>query len=278
MHLRHYRTYSGRKRWLLSSSGAFPAVANSPSGVTTVQENGSARDADQIGTVGQCSGRVTYLGLQRFLSERRGLIVIETCPRIYRQPVVEAFEAVKFQMEQIPEEIWPFAEWLWNRHPHHVLEIGVRHGGTSALWHGLCTGKVIGIDWEGRDSLGSACSGLTKKRHQELIDTYPRFRSVLGDSRSQATLKRVDIGKTFDFIFIDGDHSYEGVRADFTNYRPLLSTGGCIAFHDIVDTPTTRGAGQGVFRFWSELKAQYPDSWREFCVNGEWGGIGVITF
>lgn len=195
----------------------------------------------------------------------------------YPPKVVEAFGAVKFQMEQIPGEIWPFAEWLYTRRPHNVLEIGVRHGGTSALWHGLCTGKVIGIDWEGRDSLGSACSGLTKKRHQELIETYPRFRSVLGDSQSQVTRKRVDIGENFDFIFIDGDHSYEGVKADFINYRPLLSTGGCIAFHDIVDTPITRGAGQGVFRFWNELKAQNPDNWKEFSVNGEWGGIGVYT-
>lgn len=192
----------------------------------------------------------------------------------YSQPVIQAFGDVRYQMEQIPEEIWPFAEWLYARRPHNVLEIGVRHGGTSALWHGLCTGTVVGIDWESRDSLGSG----THKLHKEMMKTYSRFRSVIGDSKLKSTIDKAYIGETYDFIFIDGDHSYQGVWRDFFNYRPLLSAGGCIAFHDIVDTHTTRSAGQGVFTFWGELKARYPDKCCEFCVNGEWGGLGAITF
>ena len=194
--------------------------------------------------------------------------------KAYSQPVIDAFAAVQFEMEQLPLEIWPFAEWLWNRHPHNVLEIGVRHGGTSALWHGLSTGIVVGVDWTEQDSLGK--SG-TWNRHVELIRTYPRFKSVLGDSHLQSTINDVDGGRSFDFIFLDGDHSYEGVKADFINYRPLLSTGGCIAFHDIVYTETTRRAKQGVNRFWSELKSQYPGKWKEFSTQSEWGGIGVLV-
>jgi len=34
------------------------------------------------------------------------------------------------------------------------------------------------------------------------------------------------------FIFIDGDHSYEGVRQDLINYWPLLAPGGVMMFHD----------------------------------------------
>ncbi len=33
-------------------------------------------------------------------------------------------------------------------------------------------------------------------------------------------------------IFIDGDHAYSQVVADFENYRELLAPGGCIVFHD----------------------------------------------
>ncbi|MCT7989219.1 TylF/MycF/NovP-related O-methyltransferase [Laspinema olomoucense] len=33
-------------------------------------------------------------------------------------------------------------------------------------------------------------------------------------------------------IFIDGDHSYEGVRKDVLNYYPLLAPGGILVFHD----------------------------------------------
>lgn len=33
-------------------------------------------------------------------------------------------------------------------------------------------------------------------------------------------------------IFIDGDHAYDQVVADFSHYRNLLATGGCMVFHD----------------------------------------------
>jgi len=35
-----------------------------------------------------------------------------------------------------------------------------------------------------------------------------------------------------DFVFIDGDHSYQGCRNDMVNYFPLLRPGGILAGHD----------------------------------------------
>lgn len=34
------------------------------------------------------------------------------------------------------------------------------------------------------------------------------------------------------YIFVDGDHSYEGVKQDIINYYPLLAPGGLMIFHD----------------------------------------------
>ncbi|MEH2277179.1 MAG: CmcI family methyltransferase [Nostoc sp.] len=34
------------------------------------------------------------------------------------------------------------------------------------------------------------------------------------------------------YIFVDGDHSYEGVKKDIANYYPLLAPGGLMIFHD----------------------------------------------
>jgi Methyltransferase domain len=34
------------------------------------------------------------------------------------------------------------------------------------------------------------------------------------------------------FIFVDGDHTYEGVKQDILNYYPLLAPGGIMFFHD----------------------------------------------
>ncbi|HET6437338.1 MAG TPA: TylF/MycF/NovP-related O-methyltransferase [Anaeromyxobacter sp.] len=36
------------------------------------------------------------------------------------------------------------------------------------------------------------------------------------------------------FMFIDGDHTYQGVRRDILDYYPLLAPGGVIAFHDFL--------------------------------------------
>ena len=45
-------------------------------------------------------------------------------------------------------------------------------------------------------------------------------------------LTRDDVPEPLEFIFIDGDHSYEAVKADFALVSPWLADGGLIALHD----------------------------------------------
>ena len=42
-----------------------------------------------------------------------------------------------------------------------------------------------------------------------------------------------------EFTFIDGDHTYEGVRRDIENYWPLLAVGGIMVFHDYLPSLNT---------------------------------------
>ena len=81
-------------------------------------------------------------------------------------------------------------------------------------------------------------------------------------------------GRKFDVLFIDGDHTYEGVKADFENYSKFARPGGLIAFHDIVPHPPETKCE--VSKFWSEIKDSYTyleivKNWRQ-----NWAGIGII--
>lgn len=55
------------------------------------------------------------------------------------------------------------------------------------------------------------------------------------------------------YIHIDGDHSYQGVRFDFNKSWSRLSKGGFIVIHDI-HTPDADGNKYGTRKFWQELK------------------------
>ena len=49
------------------------------------------------------------------------------------------------------------------------------------------------------------------------------------------------ITQSLDVLFIDGDHTYEGVKDDFLSYSPLIRRGGIVAFHDIAEHPEKAG-------------------------------------
>ena len=80
-----------------------------------------------------------------------------------------------------------------------------------------------------------------------------------------------------DVLFIDGDHSFDGVAQDFLRYRDLVRPGGLIAFHDI--QPDGRDAGETVAyagevpQFWRRLSPSYDA--REFIADPAQRGLGI---
>jgi hypothetical protein len=60
-------------------------------------------------------------------------------------------------------------------------------------------------------------------------------------------------GKYFDCIFIDGDHSYQGVKQD---YLATKDNGRIFVFHDIISD-----ACPGVVKFWNDLKLYEEDNY-----------------
>jgi len=109
---------------------------------------------------------------------------------------------------------------------------------------------------------------------------------VEGLSYAPSTVQRIERllnGKEVDLLFVDGDHSYAGVKSDYESYRHLVRSGRLIAFHVIVDDYLTRfgsstsiGYAEGVPMFWRDLKNGKPDQhfW-EFIADPDQDGMGI---
>ena len=163
-------------------------------------------------------------------------------------------------------EYGPFTELVAAANPKIILEVGFLYGEGLNVWSQIASEQVFGIDMMG---------------HSPQVATFnPGAIAIQGNSHKkevQDQLKSLLDGRTIDVLFIDGDHSYEGVKRDFVDYSPLVSDDGLVAFHDILDTPDHRRMKCRVDQFWSEIKKEYEHT-ELIAGTPKWGGIGVLHF
>jgi predicted O-methyltransferase YrrM len=197
--------------------------------------------------------------------------------------VLLAREAKRRGAVQKKGELRGFISFVRRRRPSTVVEIGTYRGGTLWLWSRLADRNAILVSI---DMPGGAFGGGYDEAHVAVLKSFrgrhQRLELIRDDSHSPRTLdalKAALAGRPVDLLFIDGDHTYEGVRKDYEMYASLVGSGGVIAFHDIL--PHTSEPTCEVDKLWNELKRQSHDT-REFVeiVPGEgavWGGIGAIV-
>lgn len=179
---------------------------------------------------------------------------------------------------QVKSELLALLELLQERPPRTVVEIGTHRGGTLFLFARVAAPDACLVTV---DLWGGPFGGGYARERARLYRSFRRDRQrvelVRGDSHQTDTRDRIATllrGREIDFLFIDGDHSYEGVKCDLELYGPLVSNDGVIAFHDIVPGPPE--ATGGVPRLWEELKRSSPV--RELVADWqqEIAGIGVV--
>jgi len=174
-------------------------------------------------------------------------------------------------------EIIGFARLIEQLKPTTICEIGAAGGGTLALFAAIAspTADFYSIDL--------AYTSAQRQAFPLLISPTQKLTMLAGDSHAPGTfqaLKQWLGNRRLDLLFIDGDHSYEGVAQDYEMYAPLVGTGGIVGFHDIIDDyktryglPTTSDVG-GVPAFWRELKARIAHS-SEFVEHPWQDGLGI---
>lgn len=201
---------------------------------------------------------------------------------------------------QLRDEIKSLAELVRDHKPENVLEIGTLDGGTFYIWCRYVenTTQLTSLDLPG--------GGFGGGYNEQKIGIYEKFAPsknlefVRANSHEDSTFEEVNerINGDVDFLFIDGDHTYEGVKADFEMYKELVADDGLIAFHDIVHHPNSEEVVENrrsladiedrhlnwgenfsdcnVDKLWNELTDEYETT--EFISHPKqtWAGIGVI--
>jgi len=140
--------------------------------------------------------------------------------------------------------------------PKRVLEIGTARGGTLYLWSQAASADatIVSLDLPG-GAFGGAYPTCRIPFYQSFARPSQHLHLLRTDSHAPATVHQVQSMfslEPIDFAFIDGDHTYEGVKSDFQLYGPLVRAGGIIALHDICPRPESSDIQ--VDRFWNEIK------------------------
>lgn len=152
-----------------------------------------------------------------------------------------------------PEEYVFLASLVYLTAPASVLEIGSATGiGAFAMAAAgntagrRCSVTTIDIPF------GAASFADALARNRQSVDAYRPgvtgfIEFLVGDSRKVLPVLAAE-GRTFDLVFIDGDHSAEGIEADWINSLRLKPA--IVVLHDTIQLDT-------VARFVAQVRADY---------------------
>ncbi len=134
---------------------------------------------------------------------------------------------------------WGLTDLIANLGPNvRGIEIGVSQGINSCMLLNACPNieKIYGVDpyVAYDDWVGPIKQEIIDESYSILTENLPlmgnRFELIKMDSVSAAKNLQDD---SYDFVFIDGDHSAKAVLNDLDNYVPKIRKGGIVGGHDI---------------------------------------------
>lgn len=132
-----------------------------------------------------------------------------------------------------------------------VVEIGGFEGVNTVILSKAMRkdGKTFGIDPFFKGGLGLSYHKMIAETH--LKRNKVRDHVFLIEKFSFDAIS--DIPAKVDFIFIDGDHSWEGISKDWPLYADKLNHGGIMALHDTSVIDADGGYVQDSVRYYNEV-------------------------
>jgi predicted O-methyltransferase YrrM len=174
------------------------------------------------------------------------------------------------------QEIKELLQIIEKQKTRHMMEIGTFRGGTLFLFSKVINvmGSILSVDYPETGNLEKQqlwtdfLGGIIEQVFYTKID---------GDSHSYDTIRTVKetLRHPLDFLFIDGDHTYEGAKQDYISYMPFVKKGGMIVFHDI--NPREESKEQlGSVKLWQELRESNMRTKEIIAGDSRGMGIGIL--
>lgn len=133
-----------------------------------------------------------------------------------------------------------------------IMEIGILHGESIRLWHkALPKANIFALDNFSHSTLNPS-NILQVKEKVNSLSRATLIEPVDSRSPEEVSSKIKPLGKKFDVIIDDGDHSVEAQLQTFANFFPYLSKGGVYIIEDVLGM-----AAAG--RLASEIRRQHSD-------------------
>lgn len=163
--------------------------------------------------------------------------------------------------------------------PHHVLCVGSRHGYIPAVLAQACKdngfGHVDFVDagFGGDDDNHWTGEGYWKTPEGQAafydfnLHNFITLHVMTTNEFEKKARKRIK----YDYIYIDGDHSYEGALRDYQLFWPMLRSGGFMSFHDISIKGHRPEGEYGVWKVWKKIARK-----NAFSFEYLGSGLGVV--
>ncbi|MBU4524559.1 MAG: class I SAM-dependent methyltransferase [Desulfomicrobium sp.] len=192
--------------------------------------------------------------------------------------MIDFFAPAGIEIETLTPSAWgghiPFMLCLMNFiRPKTYVELGTHYG---ASFFAVCQAvKFYDIEchptavdlWIGDEHAGVYDESVYNDFTWIFNSKYGGVGTVLREDFNKAVENFEN--KSIDLLHIDGLHTYEAVKNDYTVWLPKVSDNGIILFHDTC----VRDRGFGVWKFWDEIK----DCHASFNFQHT-HGLGVIAF
>lgn len=155
--------------------------------------------------------------------------------------------------------------------PARIVELGV-HWGTSffafaqAVKDEKLPTELIGVDTFRGDEHAGFYGDEVLETVRRIIERYFQAQSIVLKPMFFTEALASVADESVDLLHIDGLHTQEACRFDYTAWLPKLAPEGVVLFHD-----TAPSTGYGSAVFWKEVSASLPS----FAFEHSWG-LGVL--